>query len=98
VPADLVVCQGVLQYLEDAACSRAIVNLAAACGALLYLELPTAGDLDEVIDPDATDLDVHWRTGSWYRRRLGRHFRSIGGGLYVTRAAGLHFYELEARA
>jgi len=92
------VCQGVLQYLDDAACSRAIVNLAAACGALLYLELPTAGDLYEVIDPDATDLDVHWRTGAWYRRRLGRHFRAVGGGLYVARAAGLHFYELEAPA
>jgi SAM-dependent methyltransferase len=97
-PADLVVCQGVLQYLDDGACSRAIVNLGAACGTLLYLELPTAGDLVDVIDADATDLDVHWRSGSWYRRRLGRHFRAIGGGLYVARAAGLHFYELEASA
>jgi len=94
-PSDLVVCQGVLQYLDDASCSRAIGNLGAACRALLYLEVPTAGDLDEIIDPDATDLDIHWRAGSWYRRRLGRHFRCIGGGLYVARAAGLHFYELE---
>jgi SAM-dependent methyltransferase len=97
-PADLVVCQGVLQYLDDAACSRAIGNLAEACRALLYLEVPTAGDLDKVIDPDATDLDIHWRSASWYRRRLGRHFRVIGGGLFVTRDAGLHFYELEAQS
>jgi trans-aconitate methyltransferase len=96
-PSDLVVCQGVLQYLDDEACSRAVANLAAACGALLYLEVPTAGDLHEVIDTDATDLDIHWRTGSWYRRRLGRHFRAIGGGLFAARAAGLHFYELEAQ-
>jgi SAM-dependent methyltransferase len=94
-PSDLVVCQGVLQYLDDEACSRAVGNLAAACSALLYLEVPTAGDLRDVIDTDATDLDIYWRTGSWYRRRLGRHFRAIGGGLYAARAAGLHFYELE---
>ena len=23
-----------------------------------------------VIDPSSTDLDVHWRTGNWYRKRL----------------------------
>jgi trans-aconitate methyltransferase len=96
VPADLVVCQGVLQYLDDDACSLAIGNLAAACRAVMFLEVPTAGDLTEVIDMDATDLDIYWRSGSWYRRRLGRHFRLIGGGLYAARAAGLHFYELEA--
>jgi Methyltransferase domain len=94
-PSDLVVCQGVLQYLDDEACSRAVGNLAAACSALLYLEVPTAGDLRDVIDTDATDLDIYWRTGSWYRRRLGRHFRAIGGGLFAARAASLHFYELE---
>jgi len=86
----------VLQYLDDAAGSRAISNLAAACHTLLYLEVPTAGDLVEVIDAEATDLDIHWRPGSWYRRRLGRHFRRIRGGLFVARRAGLHFYELEA--
>jgi hypothetical protein len=95
-PADLVVCQGVLQYIEDAACSRAIANLASACAAVLYLEVPTVADREEVIDPDATDLDIHWRTGAWYRRRLGRHFRALGGGLFAARAAGLRFYELEA--
>ena len=95
-PADLVICQGVLQYLDDDDCSRAITNLAAACRTVLFLEVPTAADLDEVIDADATDLDIHWRSGTWYRRRLGRHFRLIGGGLLVARRAGLHFYELEA--
>jgi SAM-dependent methyltransferase len=94
-PADLVVCQGVLQYIDDDACANAIRNLAAACGAVLYLEIPTAGDRDEVIDPEATDLDIHWRPGAWYRRRLRRHFTAIGGGLFAARAAGLHFYELE---
>ena len=95
-PADLVVCQGVLQYLDDAACSRAIANLAVACAAVLYLEVPTAADRDKVIDTDATDLDVHWRSGAWYRRRLRRHFIAVGGGLFAVRAAGLRFYELEA--
>ena len=86
--ADLVVCQGVLQYLDDEACSRAIGNLALACGAVLYLEVPTMADRYNVIDVDATDLDVHWRTGTWYRRRLGRHFTVIGGGLFAARCWG----------
>jgi len=94
-PSDLVICQGVLQYLDDSACTSAIDNLTAATRSVLYLEVPTADDLVNVVDPGYTDLDIHWRTGAWYRRRLRRSFVSVGAGLYVTRASGLRFYELE---
>ncbi len=93
---DLVVCQGVLQYLDDAAAARAIDNLGTMCRGLLYLEAITALDLAERCDPGATDTAVHGRSGTWYRRRLGRHFVQVGAGLWAARRAGLVFYELEA--
>jgi trans-aconitate methyltransferase len=96
-PADLVVCQGVLQYLDDRRCGAAISNLAAATRSVLYLEVPTSGDRDDVIDPGATDLNIHWRSGAWYRRRLHAHFTELGCGVFAARNAGRHFYELERR-
>jgi trans-aconitate methyltransferase len=96
-PADLVICQGVLQYLDARRCADAIVNLAAATRSVLYLEVPTASDRDEVIDPATTDLDINWRSGAWYRRRLSEPFVELGCGLFAARSAGRHFYELERR-
>jgi len=95
---DLVVCQGVLQYLDDAAAARAIENLGAMCRGLLYLEAITAHDLAETVDAEATDTAVHGRSGAWYRRRLERHFAQVGAGLWAAKRAGLVFYELEAAA
>lgn len=92
---DLVVCQGVLPYLGDAAAERAIENLGGACRGLLYLEAVTRHDLDEVVDAGRTDTAVHAREGRWYRERLLRRFVQVGAGLWASRAAGLHFYELE---
>jgi methyltransferase family protein len=92
---DLVICQGVLQYLDDAAAARAIDNLGAMCRGLLYLEAITAHDLAEVVDREATDLAVHARPGAWYRRRLDRWFVQVGAGLWAARRAGLALYELE---
>lgn len=93
---DLVVCQGVLQYLDDAPAAAAIENLAAACRGLLYLEAVTRHDLQEVVDAARTDTAIHAREGAWYRKRLAPHFRQVGAGLWASRAAGLAFYELEA--
>lgn len=95
---DLVVCQGVLQYLDDAGAARAIENLGAMCRGLLYLEAITRHDLAEVVDAEATDTAVHARSGAWYRRRLALHFVQVGAGLWAARRAGLAFYELEAAA
>jgi trans-aconitate methyltransferase len=93
--SDLVVCHGVLQYLDDASCDAAIANLAAATRAVLFLEVPTVTDRDEVIDPTYTDLEIHWRSGAWYRARLRPHFLTLGCGIFVARSEESRFYELE---
>lgn len=95
---DLVVCQGVLPYLDDDQAARAIDNLAAMTGAFLYLEAITKRDLAEVIDDVKTDVKVHPRTGAWYRARLRAHYVEVGAGLWCKKDAGVLFYELEARA
>jgi trans-aconitate methyltransferase len=92
---DLVVCQSVIQYLDDRAASHAIDTLAAACRGLLYVEMPTVEDREGAIDESATDLDVHWRTASWYRRCLGRGFVEIGGGMWLSRECPAVFLALE---
>jgi SAM-dependent methyltransferase len=95
---DLVVCQGVLQYLDDEAAARALENLASACRGLLYLEVVTCRDLEEVVDAHRTDTAIQARTGSWYVQGLAPHFRQVGAGIWAARSAGLQFYELEAVA
>ena len=94
---DLVVCQGVLPYLDDGGALRAIDNLAAMCGGCLYVEAITREDFRESIDAARTDLRVNLRPVSFYRKALKPHFREIGAGLYASRAAELPFYALEAR-
>ncbi|MCA8974182.1 MAG: class I SAM-dependent methyltransferase, partial [Planctomycetes bacterium] len=69
---DLVICQGVLQYLDDRQAARAITNLGAWCRGALYLEALTRLDWDERCDRGRTDGRVHLRSGTWYRRRLQR--------------------------
>jgi len=92
---DLVVCQGVLQYLDDRAVDTALEHLGGATRGLFYLEVPTTADRDTLLDHERSDLDCHWRSGSWYRRRVGRHFRQIGAGLWSPLAHPLAAYELE---
>lgn len=92
---DLVVCQGVLPYLSDEDAERAIDNVAAMCRGFVYLEAITARDLREACDRDATDVAVHLRTGAWYRKRLDKHFITVGCGLYYVKDGPLVFYELE---
>lgn len=93
---DLVICQGVLPYLDATGAELAIANLAAMCGGMLYLEAITRDDLKDAIDAERTDLRVELRAASWYRRRLAKHFREVGVGLYASRAANLPFFALEA--
>lgn len=95
---DLVVCQGVLPYLDDDGAAKAIENLAAMTGGFLYLESITKRDIKEVCDVDRTDVKVFGRTGAWYRGRLGVHFTEVGGGIWCKKDAGVLFYELEAAA
>ena len=92
---DLVVCHSVLQYPDNAATRAAITNIAAGCRHFLYLEIPTTADFDDVVDPAATDMTVHRRSGAWYRRELGAFFRQVGGGLWLSRESPVPMYELE---
>jgi SAM-dependent methyltransferase len=93
---DLVVCQSVLQYLDDADVHRAIANMARLCRGALYLEITTRGDLQRYADRARTDTDIHVRTADWYRRALRPHFRSAGGGVFLPNDSPVVLYELEA--
>ena len=92
---DLVVCQGVLPYLGDAACARAVANIAAMCRGFLYLEAITARDLREVCDRSRTDVSVHARPARFYRRLLAERFETLGCGLFHARGGDIAFYDLE---
>jgi trans-aconitate methyltransferase len=92
---DLVICQSVLQYLDDDAVRRSITVLGAACRGLLLVEAPTTADRSEVIDPERTDLDIEWRSGDWYRALLDHAFLEIGAGLWASRRLPIPFFELE---
>jgi 2-polyprenyl-3-methyl-5-hydroxy-6-metoxy-1,4-benzoquinol methylase len=92
---DLVVCQSVLQYLDDTDATTAVQTLAVACRGVLVLEVPTIADRDTAIDPTCTDLDVHWRTGTWYRKRLALGFTEVGAGLWLSHSSNAVLFELE---
>jgi trans-aconitate methyltransferase len=92
---DLVICQGVLQYLDASEADAAIENLGRLCRGALYLEALTAEDWRDNCDRHATDGKVHLRAAAWYRRRLARSFRACGGGVYLHKQADAVLYALE---
>lgn len=92
---DFVICQSVLQYLDDRACARALAMIARACKGALYLEILTRADWRHVADRARTDGAVHMREGAWYRRRLARNFVAVGGGLFIRSTACPPLFELE---
>jgi len=92
---DLVVCQGVLQYLGDRHAARALNNLARWSDGALYLEVLTELDWQQNCDQSVTDGDVQLRPGSFYRKRLRTHFQECGGGVFCSRRAGVSLFELE---
>ena len=91
----LVICQDVLQYLNDRAAARALANLARACDGLLYFSVITDVDWRANCDRRYTDPPAHLRTAAWYRARLDRGFQEIGGGFWLRRGAGPTLWELE---
>lgn len=93
---DLVVCQGVLQYLDDREVRQAIKNLSALTRGALYLEVLTREDRDNgAVDLRRTDEDVFFRPARWYRRLLDRHFARAGGGVFIPTNSKTVLYELE---
>jgi SAM-dependent methyltransferase len=95
-PYDLSVCLSVLQYLDDAAFLDAVANLATATRHLMYLEIPTRWDRSNSIDAAATDLEVYWRSGAWYRKQLSPWFVQVGAGMWARRGGAVPMFELEA--
>ncbi|MBX3127165.1 MAG: class I SAM-dependent methyltransferase [Polyangiaceae bacterium] len=92
---DLIVCQGVLQYLPDPDVAPAIANIAAMSRGLVYMEVTTRHDLRERCDTARTDNDIHIRNGSYYRGILSKHLTSVGCGLWWSKEREAPFFELE---
>lgn len=92
---DLVICQSVLQYLDDQSARSAIKNIAKATTNVLYFEVPTKSDLRNNVDRDVTDFDIYVRSGLWYRNELKKYFRQAGVGLWVAKTSAIVLYELE---
>lgn len=91
-PADLVICQGVLQYLTDREATRALATLARTAKKALYLEAVTREDWDEVLDRERSDDEIEVRPLAFYREGLIRRgFVPCGGGLFVKREAATLF-------
>jgi len=94
-PFDLVICYDVLQYLPDAAATRAIANLAKLTRASLYVAALTTEDWRENCDRSRTDRAVHLRSAAWYRRRLKKSFRYIGVGVWLRNDVAATLWAME---
>jgi SAM-dependent methyltransferase len=94
-PFDLIICQGVLQYLGDRDAARAIRNLSELSAGALYLEVLTREDWERNCDQELTDGDVYLRPVDWYRKRLAKGFVNCGGGVFLSRHIESYAYELE---
>ena len=92
---DLIICQGVLQYLSDPDVAPAVANIAAMSRGLVYVEVATRGDLRDRADKARTDTDIYVRNGSYYRGILAKHFLSVGCGLWWAKDRPPPFWELE---
>jgi hypothetical protein len=92
---DLIVCQAVLTYLDDAACTRAIDHIGAMSRGLFYVESITSRDLRAVCDTSKTDTRIFARPARFYEARLQKHFVKVGAGFYASRKSALSFYDLE---
>lgn len=92
---DLIICQGVLQYLPDPDVAPAIANIAAMSRGLVYVEVTTRTDLRDRCDQERTDSDIFVRNGSYYRGILLKHLINIGAGLWWIKDRPPPFYELE---
>lgn len=93
-PADLVICNDVLGYLNDNDCARALKNLTTHTTGALYLGVLTREDL-KLCDPDRTDSEQVARPVSWYRRRLTGSFLPVGGGLFLRKPVAVTVWHLE---
>ncbi|WP_025770488.1 class I SAM-dependent methyltransferase [Thioalkalivibrio sp. HK1] len=91
---DLVICNDVLQYLDDGEAKESLENMAALCRGALFFDALTLDDWQSVCDRSLTDDHCHIREGRWYRKRLAPAFIAIGGGMFISRRANISTYEL----
>ena len=94
-PFDLVVCHDVLQYLDDKLANVALANFSTLTSQALYFSVLTQEDWDHHVDQRLTDNDVFLRSADWYRKRLRKQFRNLGGGMYLLRSHDSVVYALE---
>ncbi|MEJ2720834.1 MAG: class I SAM-dependent methyltransferase [bacterium] len=93
---DLVVCQGVLPYLADAQVRPAVANLARLCRGALYMEAVTKEDWEGgACERKRFDRNMRLRRAAFYRKVVGEHFTSCGGGVFVRNDSRTVLYELE---
>ena len=92
---DLVICQDVLQYLDEVDAEQAVGNLARHCRGALFFGALTREDWEENCDQVRTDRNGYLREGAWYRSRLAPSFVCAGGGVFVARRAGIVMFELD---
>jgi predicted TPR repeat methyltransferase len=97
VTFDLIVCYGVLAYLDDEPCKKAIDNLAAMSSGFLYVNVTTNEDLFfGTVDEAHSDLDgMQLRPKAFYLERLSQHWVAAGLGLFYRRTAPLRLRSLE---
>ena len=94
---DFVICQGVLPYLSAQDLRHALDNLGRLCRGALYLEAVTLEDYERgTIDEKLTDARQFRHRAALYRRGLARHFRDLGGGLWLSHSAQLPLFALES--
>ncbi len=85
---DLVVCQDVLQYVDDDAVVRSFDAIARVCRGAFYFDVPTRDDIDDrLLDMKRTDRSIRVRSAAWYRTRLARDFVNVGGGVFLRKGA-----------
>lgn len=94
-PFDFVICKDALQYLSSAEATAAIDNLARLSRSTLYFGVLTREDWEQNCDQAQTNGEVYLRSGDWYRRRLGKHFLNLGGGVFLRHDAPTVVWELE---
>lgn len=91
---DLVLCNDVLGYLDDAACKQAIRNLAEMTSGALFIGVLTQEDLG-LCNPQRTDSQQIVRSLAWYQRRLKPSFVNVGGGLFLRKPLNVTVWNLD---
>lgn len=93
---DLVICQDVMQYIDDRESVQSIRKLSRICRGVLYFDVPTREDIrDGFLDETRTDREIHLRGAEWYKTQLSKYFISAGGGVFVPKQSDTVVLALE---